>query len=96
MRKLSVMMSVDEFIDVLVGGLKGSLERDFGEGESHIVDMLASSTTYLEMVSEFMDGYWGTQYGRDRKDAEKFLQRMAAKKETEKELEKEEEGEWLL
>jgi hypothetical protein len=57
-------LTVDEFIEVITRSLKGTLDRDFGDKKSHIVDLMTHATTGMEWMYQFVDAYGGIEYER--------------------------------
>ena len=60
-------LTTDEFIEVVTRALKATLERDFGPGKSHVVDLMTHATTGMEWMYQFVDAYGGVEYERQLK-----------------------------
>ena len=60
-------LTTDEFIAVVTRSLKNTLERDFGPGKSHIVDLMTHATTGMEWMYQFVDAMSGVEYERQIK-----------------------------
>lgn len=60
-------LTVDEFTDIITTTLKATLHRDFGDGKSHIVDLMTHATTGMEWMYQFVDAYGGIEYERQLK-----------------------------
>lgn len=60
-------LTTDEFIAVVTQALKNTLERDFGTGKSHIVDLMTHATTGMEWMYQFVDALGGVEYERQIK-----------------------------
>lgn len=67
MRELSKYMTTDEFVTMITTALKATLQRDFGDGESHIVDLMTHATTGMEWMYQFVDAYGAIEYERHLK-----------------------------
>lgn len=65
-RDLSKYMTTEEFVTVITTALRATLERDFGKGESHIVDLMTHATTGMEWMYQFVDAYGAVEYERQR------------------------------
>lgn len=61
-RSYDKYMTVDEFIKVITTAMKASLDRDFGAGEMHIMDLMTHATTGMEWMYQFIDAYGVMEY----------------------------------
>lgn len=64
---LSKYMTTDEFVKLITTVLQATLERDFGKGQSHIVDLMTHATTGMEWMYQFVDAYGAIDYERHLK-----------------------------
>jgi hypothetical protein len=60
-------LTVDEFTEVVTTALKATLKRDFGDGKSHLVDLMTHATTGMEWMYQFVDAMGGVEYERQLK-----------------------------
>lgn len=53
------MLTIDEFIEVLTKTLRSTLEKDYGDTPSHVVDLVCHTAAQFDAISNFIYEYSG-------------------------------------
>ena len=59
---MKAYFTVEDYLDLLKAHLTTTLTRDFGDRETHIVDLLSNTTTQLDAIF-----YWMADYPKETK-----------------------------
>ena len=72
-------LTPEEFVEVISLVMRNTLERDFGNKKSHVVDLMTHATTGMEWMYQFVDAYGAIEYKRAVEDIEPIIKKKKTK-----------------